>query len=115
MKGATYRLLRRYSNFADLQRSVSWLLRYHCFLKHKTNQEFPAPPRSFLNLEEMRKAKLAFVRAVQREVFPKVMDVLYNHPDFNCTNALLTDEKIQSHPSLPDLRMLCPYHLNGIL
>ena len=63
----------------------------------------------------MRKAKLAIVRAMQREVFPKVMDVLHNHTDFNCTIELLTDEKLKSHPCLRDLRTLCPYQVNGIL
>ena len=63
----------------------------------------------------MWKAKLAIVRAVQREVIPKVMDVLHNHADFNCTIELLTDEKLKIHPCLLDLRTLCPYQVNGIL
>ena len=50
-----HRLFRRYSNFQDLSRAVSWLLRYKKFLCNKLFENHASANVGFLTVEELDK------------------------------------------------------------
>jgi len=109
-----YRLVRRYSSFVDLQRSVAWLLRYRQFLRARVNKS-SNPQRGPLTCMEMANATMAIVRVVQKEVFSQALNVLHNHADFSSPVTTLSVDQLKKHPSLRELQRLSPYLVDGVL
>ena len=109
-----HRLFRRYSSFHDLLRTVSWLLRYKNFLFSKLSENHASPNVGFLTVEEFDQARLAIMRCVQREAFPRILALS------SCREALNVAEDIkgkdlQQNKDLKIVQTLNPFVKDGLL
>ena len=104
-------LLAKYSSWNRLKRGVAWLLRYGDYLHarfirkvdHKDRR-----PGSF-SVEEYQRAERGIIQYIQRQAFPREIDVLQSPtPD-----AAITCDKLKSKHS--SLRKLNPVLMDGIL
>ena len=106
------RLFARYSTFFCLQRTVAWLFRFWRFLK---SHRRTCSSASNLSAEEMEAARLPIVEAAQRQAFPEVFSVLFDHPDFDYPMKFITEKQLVKNSALRPLQALNPYVVNSVL
>ncbi|XP_039258067.2 uncharacterized protein LOC120334628 [Styela clava] len=73
---ATDRLIQRYSSWTRLCRATAWLMRYKLFLLMRISKTANNPNVGPLTLSELRFSETQLVKYVQRQMFPKVMEML---------------------------------------
>ena len=87
-----HRLFRRYSNFQNLLRTVSWLLRYKNFLCDKLFENHSSANSSanvgFFTVEELDQARLAIMRCVQRKAFSQIYALSSGRYSSNLTKSI---------------------------
>ena len=102
-------LLSRFSKWMSLCRSVAWLLRLQCTIRPKlAGKPLPKGP---LLCEEIKAATVEVVKLVQREVFPKELELLKGE---NMTSEDVLKSQRKSLPS-SSLKKLSPILVNGVL
>ena len=69
-------LLRRYSSWLKLQRSVAWLLRFKQYLQSKVGRQTTIAAESHLTIGELDCTTKEIIKVVQREPFSKELAML---------------------------------------
>ena len=109
-----HRLFRRYSNFQNLLRTVSWLLRYKKFLCNKLFKNHASANVGFLTVEELDQARLAIMRCVQREAFFQIYALSSGRDSSNLTKSIKA-KGLQQNEDLRIIQTLNPFVEDGLL
>ena len=109
---STIALINKYSDIYKLQFTVARLIRFSRFLQFKCGKSNINPnENSSITVNELDTANKRIIKVIQRQMFPKLVETLNDHPDFD--SALKCKQRVAILSS--HLRCLNPIKVNGIL